>query len=33
MFKAIFRKIKNRFYVFIHRKKKNKTEEKEAPKK
>lgn len=33
MFKAIFRKIKNRFYMFVHRKKKNEVKEKETAKK
>ncbi len=32
MFKAIFRKIKNKFYMFVHRKKNNKTKEKEEVK-
>ena len=33
MFKAIFRKIKNRFYMFVHRKKNNEAKEKETAKK
>ena len=32
MFKAIFRKVKNRFYVFVHRNKNKKTKEKETDK-
>lgn len=33
MFKAIFRKIKNRFYMFVHRKKNNETKKNETAKK
>lgn len=32
MFKAIFRKIKNRVYMFVHRKKNSKTKDKDTAK-
>ena len=32
MFKAVFRRIKKKLYMFVHRKKNNKTKEKEEAK-
>lgn len=32
MFKAVFRRIKNKLYMFVHRKKNNKNKEKEEAK-